>query len=107
MKKTLSIALLLSMGFSLFLVSCASVGNSFDYNSINNLEPGDSEQEVIDTLGGQPCTRTYNDDETYDLTWKYVHGNMLGAKGFVLIIRFSKDGKMLKIVKQGTNKAGF
>lgn len=104
MRRTIFIALL---PLVLFLTSCASVGNSFDYNSINNLTPGDSEQKVIDTLNGQPCTRTSNDDETYDLTWQYVHGNMLGAKGFVTIIRFSEDGKMLKIVKQGTNKAGF
>ena len=45
------------------------------------LEGYDKSNLTIGTLGGQPCTRTYNDDDTYDLTWKYVHGNMLGAKG--------------------------
>lgn len=84
-----------------------SAGNKFDYNSINNLKPGDSEQKVSATLGGQPCSRTSNDDGTYDLMWKYVHGNMFGAQGVATKIRFSKEGKMLKIVQQGTNKAGF
>jgi hypothetical protein len=32
---------------------------------------------------------------------------MFGGEGFVTVVRFSKDGKMLKVVKQGTNKAGF
>jgi hypothetical protein len=84
-----------------------SVGNKFNYDSINNLKVGDSEQKIIETLGSQPCTRTSNDDGTYDLQWKYVHASMFGGRGFVTVIRFSEDGKMLKIVKQGANKAGF
>lgn len=83
-----------------------SAGNEFNYNAINNLKIGDTEQKVIATLAGQPCSRTNNDDGTYDLKWQYIRGNISGAYGVGVIIRFSQDGKMMKIVKQGTNKAG-
>lgn len=104
MRKTLLIVLLISPIF--VLTSCFSGGKTFKYNAVKRLEVGDSEQKVMQLLGGQP-DRVINSDGTYILRWHDIYGPIWHYKMYGAEIRFSKDGKMVEIKTYNTTNAGF
>ena len=57
---------------ALILTACASSGENFSEQSIDQLKPGMTEQQVIDILGGTPVSRAYNSDGSYVAVWHYV-----------------------------------
>lgn len=76
------------------MAGCASVGKKYNYQNVNSLRLGISNQEEAKSLIGAPLksTTTTNADGTYEiLQYTYAYANLGGAKARVLLLEF-KNG---------------
>ena len=117
MKKTM--LLLVSGLFALSLIGCASTRMGTDFNSanVNNLKVGETtEQEVIQLIG-QPIGRTRSSDGTVTLSYMYSPGQTIHPftaitnPGYIknagkgrkqLTVRLGSDGKVLDFSESGS-----
>lgn len=80
------------------LAACASVGTNFDVASVQALQPGMSEAQVIQTLG-PPNSRTRMPDGSEMLGWTYGHAAAFGsASGKAAMLRFDTAGHYVGIM---------
>jgi hypothetical protein len=82
----------------LLTAACASVGTNFDVATVQSLQPGMSEAQVVGLLGA-PNSRTRLPDGSEMLGWTYGHGTAFGsASGKAAMLKFAPDGRYVGIV---------
>jgi hypothetical protein len=81
-----------------FCVSCMTVGNKFDPQSVNQLIPNVSTLDDATRLMGPPMAQTALPNGNTLYQWQYSQGTAIGtgSAAHVAII-FNPDGIMLKV----------
>lgn len=75
------------------LAGCATAGNDFSLTTVESLNAGMSQSEVIALLG-QPTGRTRLADGSSQLIWSHAKANAFGsARSKAVVLRFDTDGK--------------
>jgi hypothetical protein len=78
-------------------VSCMTVGNKFDPNSVSLLKPGESTIDDATELMGLPMAQSVMPDGNMLYQWQYVQGTPVGGSGAHIAILFTADGKMVQV----------
>lgn len=90
---------LIALILALALSACASTGANFKEDSLSQLQPGMTEQEVIKALGGKPVSRAYMADGSYVAVWQYVRVAYVATTDNKLVsLMFDKDRKFVRLI---------
>jgi hypothetical protein len=86
---------------------CASVGTDFNVATVQSLQPGMTEAQVIQILG-QPNTRTRLMDGSEQLGWVYGHSSAFGSTtGRAAMLKFGADLRYIGVVSTSETQARF
>lgn len=86
---------------------CATVGTNFDVASVQSIQPGTSEAQVIAMLG-RPNVRTRLTDGSEMLVWSYGHAAAFGsATGKSAALEFDPAGRYIGVVSTSETRTAF
>lgn len=63
---------------ALLAVGCASTGNNFDENKLSQIKKGETTEQELVQMFGQPQNRSVNSDGVATLTWMYAEARVKG-----------------------------
>jgi regulator of RNase E activity RraA len=88
----------------LFLCACvySQVGNRFNIDKADQLQPGISTVADAKALLGEPVTVQTNPENNHQLLiWQYAYGTAIAVGGGAKLgIAFDENGKMIKIIQR-------
>jgi len=73
---------LLSLIVCLALVGCASSGNNFDDGKISQIKKGETTEQDLVSMFGEPQNRSVNSDGIVTITWMYAESRVK-AQSFI------------------------
>lgn len=74
MKRTLSIL----CSAAVFLCGCASTGNNFNESKLSEIKKGETTEQELVTMFGEPQNRSVNADTQVTLSWMYAESTVKG-----------------------------
>ena len=78
---------------------CVSMGTNYDPAAVSRLQPGQSQEAVVQMLG-KPTTMIRLADGSRHIIWNYSKGSMFGANARQVTLLFSPDGKFVHVVSE-------
>jgi len=88
--------MILAAALAVLLVGCASSGSKMDTANLDRIEVGETTQQEMIEMFGQPLGQNYTEDGRLALTWHYVHVGPFGTnmQQQNLVAQFDEDGKV-------------
>lgn len=86
----------LILAAALLLAGCASSGTKMDAADLERIEVGQTTQQEMVQMFGQPLAQQYSSEGHLTLTWHYVHVGPFGSnmQQQNLVAQFDNEGKV-------------
>lgn len=85
---------------TIIIAACVTSGKNFTMETVNSFTPGETTVTIAKEKLGKPIATKYGENGETIYAWRYFTSSVFGSKGQIVTISFSKDEKMLKVLKK-------